>query len=160
MAAAIKPVYLAPIAGTPLSVVGDVYRVLAGGDNTGGAFAPVEARVLPGGGPPPHVHTGKDKAFLVFEGELTLQPGNRRVVAEVGVFVPGSRGLPRAFKNESQRPARLLGFIIPAGFENSLTELATPLAFFDSAPVPATAADIELHAAASRHGTAILPGPR
>jgi hypothetical protein len=42
--------------GPAFSAVGDVYRILATGEQTGGAYVLSEARVLPGGGPPPHVH--------------------------------------------------------------------------------------------------------
>jgi hypothetical protein len=42
--------------GRSLWVVGDRYTIKATGEETGGAFALVEALVPPGGGPPPHIH--------------------------------------------------------------------------------------------------------
>jgi quercetin dioxygenase-like cupin family protein len=158
MISAARPIYLEPQAGVAISVVGDVYRVLAGGEDTGGVFTLLESRVLPGGGPPPHVHAREDEAFFVLEGELTFQLGDRRVVAGAGAFVQGPRGLPHAFKNESQHPARLLVFVTPAGFEKFITEIATPVPSFDSQAVPVTAADIQkLLAVAPRYGIEILP---
>ena len=43
-------------AGESLSVVGDTYRVLLSGAQTGGAFTVIEMWIPPGGGPGPHAH--------------------------------------------------------------------------------------------------------
>jgi mannose-6-phosphate isomerase-like protein (cupin superfamily) len=156
-----KPNCLAPNTGAALSVLGDVYRVLTGGADTGGAYAMLEARIQPGGGPPPPVHAREDEAFFVRKGELAFPLGDHRGVAGAGAFVQGPRGIPHAFKNESQRPARLLVFVTPAGFEKFIAEIAMPLASFDSPPVPATAADFQkLLAVALRYGIEILPPPQ
>ena len=56
--------------GPVFSAVGDVYRMLATGEQTGGAYVLSEARVPPGGGPPPHIHHREDEAFFVLEGEI------------------------------------------------------------------------------------------
>ena len=78
---------LGPGEGPAFSAVGDVYRFLATGEQTGGAYVLSEARVLPGGGPPPHVHRREDEAFFVLEGEITFTLGNRKVVAQPGSFI-------------------------------------------------------------------------
>jgi len=63
-----QPILLKPGEGPAFSAVGDVYRILAGGAETGEAYTLCEARVLPGGGPPPHIHHREDEAFFVLEG--------------------------------------------------------------------------------------------
>ena len=42
--------------GRSFWVVGDLYTILAAGEDTGGAYALIHAVVPPQGGPPPHLH--------------------------------------------------------------------------------------------------------
>jgi quercetin dioxygenase-like cupin family protein len=146
--------------GPAFTAVGDVYRILATGEQTGGAYALSEARVLPGGGPPPHIHHREDEAFFVLEGEITFRLGDRTVVAKPGTFIQGPRGIPHAFKNETNAPARMLIFVTPPGFDQFLAEIAEPVPSFESAPKPVTPADIQkLLAIAPKYGIEILPPP-
>jgi len=142
--------------GPAFSAVGDVYRVLASGEQTGGAYALMEARVPPGGGPPPHLHTRETESFFVLEGEMTFSLGNRKVQATPGAFLQIPRGTVHAFKNEGAAPARMLIQVVPAGFDQFMKEFAHPLPSFDSPPVPVTPADIEkLLAVAPKYGIEI-----
>jgi quercetin dioxygenase-like cupin family protein len=151
-------IHLQPDEGPTFSAVGDVYRILATGAQTGGAYALTEARVLPGGGPPPHIHQREDEAFFVLDGEITFWLGDRRVVARAGSFIQGPRGVSHAFKNESSSPARMLIQVTPPGFEQFLAEFATPVASFDSPPVPVTPEAIQkLLEVAPKYGIEILP---
>lgn len=146
--------------GPTFSAVGDVYRLLATGEQTGGAYALCEARVLPGGGPPPHVHRREDESFFILEGEITFTLDGRKIVARAGTFLQSPRNLPHAFKNESSAPARMLILTTPAGFEKFLAEFAQPVPSFDSPPLPVTGADIQkLLAVAPKYGIEILPPP-
>ena len=146
--------------GPAFSAVGDVYRILATGEQTGGAYALSEARVLPGGGPPPHIHRREDEAFFVLEGEITFMLGDRKVVAKPGAFVQGPRGILHAFKNESHAPARMLILVTPPGFDKFLAEMAHPVPAFESPPTPVTPEDIQkLLAIAPKYGIEILPPP-
>jgi quercetin dioxygenase-like cupin family protein len=116
--------------------------------------------VLPGGGPPPHIHHREDEAFFVLEGQITFLLGDKKVVAKPGTFIQGPRGVPHAFKNEGNAPARMLILVTPPGFEKFMAEFAQPLPSFDSPPVPVTPGDIEkLLAVAPKHGIEILPPP-
>jgi quercetin dioxygenase-like cupin family protein len=160
MSSSAQFIHLQPGEGPAFSAVGDVYRILASGEQTGGAYALSEARVLPGGGPPPHIHHREDEAFFVLEGEITFRLGDRKVVARPGSFIQGPRGVPHAFKNESNLPARMLILVTPPGFEKFMAQFAQPLPSFDTPPVPVTPADLEkLLAVAPRHGIEILPPP-
>ena len=73
--------------GRTIAVVGDVYRFLATGEDTEGKYALWEALVLPGGGPPPHVHSREEEGFYVLDGEVTLYINDQRSVATAGMFV-------------------------------------------------------------------------
>ena len=146
--------------GPAYSAVGDVYRILATGEQTGGAYVLSEARVLPGGGPPPHIHRREDEAFFVLEGEITFILGDTKVMAKPGTFIHGPRGIPHAFKNEGNVPARMLILVTPPGFEKFIAEMAQPVASFESPPTPVTPADIhKLLAVAPNYGIEILPPP-
>ena len=153
-------IHARPGEGAAFSAVGDVYRNLATGAQTGGAYALCEARVLPGGGPPPHVHRREDEAFFILEGAITFTLGERRVVATAGTFVQAPRDLPHAFKNDGAVPARMLIMVTPPGFEQFMAEFAQPVPSFDSPPLPVTPSDIErLVAVAPKYGLEILPPP-
>lgn len=151
-------IQLRPDEGDTFSAVGDVYRILATGAQTGGAYALTEARVLPGGGPPPHIHQREDEAFFVLEGEITFRLGEQCVVARAGSFIQGPRGVPHSFKNETSFPARMLIQVTPPGFEQFLAEFATPVTSFDSPPVAVTPQAIQkLLEVAPKYGIEILP---
>ena len=146
--------------GPTFSAVGDVYRILATGEQTGGVYVLSEARVLPGGGPPPHIHHREDESFVVLEGEITFMLGDKKVVARPGSFIQGPRGIPHAFKNESNAPARMLIQVTPPGFEKFIGEIGQSVTSFDSPPTPVTPADIQkLLAVAPKYGIEILPPP-
>jgi quercetin dioxygenase-like cupin family protein len=147
-----------PGEGPVFSAVGDVYRILATGEQTGGAYALCEARVLPGGGPPPHVHRREDESFFILEGEITFTLDGRKISAKAGSFLQSPRNLPHAFKNESSAPARMLIFTAPSGFEKFMAEFAQRVPSFDSPPLPVTEAEIQkLLAVAPKYGIEILP---
>src|SRR6516162_9232290 len=117
-----------PGAGRTVAVVGDVYRFLATGEDTGGKYALFEAVVPPGGGPPPHVHSKEEEGFYVLEGETTFTVNGERVVATAGTFANMPVGTLHSFKNESSKPTRMLISVAPAGLEQMFFEFGVPLA--------------------------------
>jgi quercetin dioxygenase-like cupin family protein len=150
------PVIRKPAQGRTVAVVGDVYRFLATGEDTDGRYALWEAIVPPGGGPPPHVHSREEEGFYVLEGEITLQVGDKRLVAGPGMFVNMPVGTPHSFKNESSRPARVLISVAPAGLEKMFVEFGVPLAEGSTIALPPTKKEIEkLLAVAPRYGIEI-----
>jgi quercetin dioxygenase-like cupin family protein len=146
--------------GRTVAVVGDVYRFLATGEDTGGKYAMWEAIVPPGGGPPPHVHSREEEGFYILEGEITFQVGDERVVVKAGAFANMPIGTPHSFKNESDRPARMLISVAPAGLEGMFFEFGVPLAEGTTTTSPPTLEEIEkLLAIAHKYGIEIrLPG--
>lgn len=150
-------IHVGPGEGDAFSAVGDIYRVLASGRQTGGVYGLSEIRVSPNNGPPPHIHSREDESFFVLEGELEFQVGDEKITARPGTFIQGPRGIAHTFKNNTQRPARILGFVTPAGFENFFKEFARPVASFDSPAIPASKDEIDkLLAAAPKYGLQIL----
>jgi quercetin dioxygenase-like cupin family protein len=149
-----------PGAGRAVAVVGDVYRFLATGEDTGGRYALWEAVVPPGGGPPPHVHSREEEGFYVLDGEITFTIGDKRLVAGAGTFANLPAGTPHSFKNESGRPARMLISVAPAGLEQMFFEFGVPLPEGSTTALPPTKEEIErLLAVAPKYGIEIkLPG--
>src|SRR3954469_20424644 len=142
--------------GRTVAVVGDVYRFLATGEDTAGKYALWEALVSPGGGPPPHVHSREEEGFYVLEGEITLQVGNKRLVAGPGMFANMPVGTPHSFKNEGSQPARMLISVAPAGLETMFFEFGVPLPEGSTTALPPTKEEIEkLLAVAPRYGIEI-----
>jgi quercetin dioxygenase-like cupin family protein len=145
-----------PGEGRTVAVLGDVYRFLATGEDTNGNYALWEAIVPPGGGPPPHVHSREEEGFYVLEGEITLTVNGKRVMAKAGTFAPMPVDRPHSFKNESNKPAKLLISVAPAGLEKMFFEFGVPLAEGATTALPPTKEEIEkLLAVAPSYGIEI-----
>ena len=142
--------------GRTVALVGDVYRFLATGEDTNGKYALIEALVSPGGGPPPHVHSREDEGFYILEGEITFTINGERVVATAGMFANMPVGTPHSFKNESNKPAKMLTSVAPAGLEKMFMEIGVPLAEGATTALPPTREDVEkLLAIAPKYGIEI-----
>jgi quercetin dioxygenase-like cupin family protein len=154
------PVVRKPAQGRTVAVVGDVYRFLATGEDTNGKYAMWEAIVPPGGGPPQHVHSREEEGFYILEGEITFQISGERVVTTAGMFANMPVGTPHSFKNESDRPARMLISVAPAGLEEMFFEFGVPLAEGATTASPSSMEEVEkLLAIAHKYGIEIrLPG--
>jgi quercetin dioxygenase-like cupin family protein len=155
-----NPTINTPPQGRTIAVVGDVYRFLATGEDTNGKYALWEAIVPPGGGPPPHVHSREEEGFYILEGEITLQVGDKRLVASAGMFANMPVGAPHSFKNESGKLAKMLISVAPAGLERMFFEVGVPLAEGATTALPPTKQEIEkLLAVTPKYGIEIrLPG--
>ncbi|QDV87422.1 quercetin 2,3-dioxygenase [Planctomycetes bacterium TBK1r] len=142
--------------GRRIGIVGDVYRFLATGKETDGKYTTFEAIVPPGSGPPPHIHSREEESFLVLEGEMTFQLGDERFVAGEGTFLNMPVGSLHCFKNESDKTARLLISLAPAGLEEMFFEVGQPLSDeAQSAPPPNEVEIQKLLEAAPRYGVEI-----
>lgn len=122
--------------------------LLAGAEATGGAASfvihPLFPRAL---GALVHTHSREDEWSFVLEGEVGVQLGGETLVARAGDLVLKPRGVPHAFWNPTDRPARLLEVITPGGFEGYFERLAAvlrPGVQPDMAALAAIAADYGL----------------
>jgi len=135
-----------------VGLVGDVYRFVTTGDETGGRYTLLEATVLPGGGPPPHIHRREEETFYVIEGEITFQIGDEKSVCGPGTFVHVPIGNLHGFKNESNQAAKMLITFSPSGLERMFFENGKELNVGEP-PEPTSPEEIEqLLAAAARYG--------
>jgi quercetin dioxygenase-like cupin family protein len=138
-----QPTLQKPTEGRAIAVVGDVYRFLATGEDTDGRYAQWEAIVPPGGGPPPHVHSRENEGFYIIEGEITFRIGEEKVVATAGMFANMPIGVPHSFKNESDRIAKVLITIAPAGLERMFIEIGIPVEAGSTTAPPPSRQEIE-----------------
>ena len=151
-----KPIIRSSQQGRTVSLVGDVYRFLATGEDTNSKYTLIEALVSPGGGPPPHVHSREEEGCYILEGEITFTINGERVVATAGMFANLPVGTPHSFKNETNKPAKMLATVAPAGLEKMFMEIAVPLAEGATTALPPTKEDIEkLLAIAPKYGIEI-----
>jgi quercetin dioxygenase-like cupin family protein len=99
------------------------------GRDTSGAYAIVEHPLQPGAlAGPPHTHERQDELSIVLEGEVGVQIGDVVYTAGPGTYIRKPRCIPHTFWNATDRPARLIEIITPAGFEGYFREAATILA--------------------------------
>lgn len=113
----IAPVVTPAGEGVTWDVVGEKITRLAGGEQTGGAYAVVEETSPPGGGPPLHLHERTDEIFYVLEGAYHVTCGDRAFTAERGTLFIVPRRTPHTLRNAAATPSRVLVTHVPAGFE-------------------------------------------
>ena len=115
----------------------------------------MEAIVPPGGGPPPHVHSREEEGFYILEGEITFQVGEERIVATPGMFANMPIGSLHSFKNATDKTARMIISVAPAGLEEMFMEVGLPIQLGEQ-PAPPSKAEIEkLLAVAPKYGVEI-----
>ena len=98
-------------AGAQWNILGQIYYPKATCD---AAFA-FETNSLPGQFVPVHIHPTQDEFILVQDGILDLKLDGVWVQAKVGDLVRMPRGIPHGYFNKSDKPARALFWVSPAG---------------------------------------------
>jgi quercetin dioxygenase-like cupin family protein len=109
-----------------ISVAGGTYTILVSGKDTGGRYSLIDMLVPPGAGPPPHRHDFEEM-FTILEGEIELIFRGEMHRASAGSTLNIPANAPHAFKNSSDRPARLLCMCTPAGQEEFFMAVGDPI---------------------------------
>ncbi len=138
---------LAPDEGHLVDIGGLGARFMLDAEQTGGGFSFVEHPMAPRTpGSPIHTHSREDEYSYVLQGRVGLLIGDEVLDGTAGDLVLKPRGVPHAFWNATDEPARLLEVISPAGFERYFAESAS---LFSAAGPP----DLDgLAALAERYG--------
>ncbi len=150
----------APQDGETLSVVGDTYRILITGEQTGGAYASIDMLIPPKGGPGPHSHVGFQESFYVIEGEVIVKTLEQTFTATKGSFVNIPKGgVVHDFKNETDQNAHLLCVVVPAGLEESFQAIGKPVAPGDLLPPPVLGPEEQkrMTETAAKYGQIVYP---
>jgi quercetin dioxygenase-like cupin family protein len=119
------PYQRGPAVGQSVWYPGALFTWLARAEDTGGAFALLDAHTRKGMEPPPHTHTHEDEAVVVVEGDVTYRSGQRIMHLAAGQFVYLPRGFEHAFTVNSA-DAHLLILITPGGLETTFDEFSEP----------------------------------
>ena len=115
-------------AGEPLLTGPLGALLLAGSRDTAGGPAFVVHDLAPRAlGSPVHTHTREDEWSFVLDGEVGVEIDGVATVARPGDLVLKPRGIPHAFWNAGDEPARFLEVITPGGFEDYFAALADVL---------------------------------
>jgi quercetin dioxygenase-like cupin family protein len=117
-----KSVVLEPGEGRIVHIPGHPLVLKARSEDTGGAYALVEATIT-GQGPPQHIHRAEEEAFYVLAGEVNVQVGDQTVHGRPGSFVLIPRGTVHTFWNAGTGPAKLLAIVSPPGAEEYLADV-------------------------------------
>lgn len=120
-----------------LAVAGAIYKFLATGEETGGAYTLFETIVPPNDpGPPPHIHKNEDEAFYILKGEFIISIGDEVFRAGPGDFAFLPRGISHSFKSQSGEVSKFLAIVSPSGFEKFFDAVGEPVADDTVLPPP------------------------
>ena len=114
------------------------YSIVIAGSDTAERFSMIDMWIPPGGGPMPHSHACEE-TFYVMEGEVTVFCGETRTIAPTGSAVNIPSWAPHVFHNLSNKPARLMCTVSPAGLDRQFQEIGVPVATRTSPPPPVSA---------------------
>jgi len=105
--------------------MGNVLIKLVEKNDSNGAFSLLEAILVPGNEPPPHVHTREDEHFYVLEGEFDgyVEEDAFNLNAGESIFLP--RFQPHAFVIRFPR-LRVLVLFTPGGLEEAFRKMSSP----------------------------------
>ena len=133
-----------PGEGDAFWMLGGLYEVKAGGDETGGAATIMEMTIPAGSGPPPHTHPGGE-AVYVLEGTLRYHIGDEVIEGGPGSFFYVPEGTLERFEPTSQ--VRIIVIYTPGGIEKFFAEAGEPAQAREVPPPPESPPDIERLAA-------------
>lgn len=112
--------------GEKFMIAGGEYRIVISGKQTSGNYAVIEMTVPPGAGPNPHSHTDFEESFFVLEGELTFVSEAGKYIAKQHSHITIPKGgIVHGFKNKTDRPAKLLCTVTPAGLDDFFREASS-----------------------------------
>jgi mannose-6-phosphate isomerase-like protein (cupin superfamily) len=136
-----------------LYVVGDELQVKISSRDTNGAFAVIEDRCPPQGGPPLHVHFEQDEWWYILEGDFLFQVDGKQFHAGPGDTVFAPRGTKHSFKNVGTSLGHTVVTVVPGGLDEFFEEVSATIPK-DAPPDLAVIAQLFL-----KHGMKMLGPP-
>ncbi len=124
--------------------------VKAAGEETGGAFALLEAAEPPDFGPPLHIHTNAAEAFYVLDGEYLVFVDERTYICPAGSFIFIPEGVRHGFR-VGAKPSQKLNLYTPAAMVGYFDQLSAAITGGNADP-------LRLDEIARRHGMEVI-GP-
>ena len=112
--------------GEQLWFVGTLATIRVPGEAVGGRYALIEFLFPRGASPPRHTHP-QDESYIVLDGQLTVQAGERRFELGPGGTAAVPMGVAHTFRVDSET-ARVLVLSTPAGLERFVRDGSVPAA--------------------------------
>jgi quercetin dioxygenase-like cupin family protein len=123
--------------GSVVSVLGDTYRIVIGGERTNGTYALIDMLIPSKGGPGPHSHATFQEAFYILDGEIKVITKEKTYVGSKGSYVNiPFNGPVHKFTNETDKTAHVLCLTTPAGMEKMFQEIGKPVEADTLLPIP------------------------
>jgi quercetin dioxygenase-like cupin family protein len=119
-----EPSWSGPGEGELRWFLGTLATLKLAGEASDGRFALIEFLFPRHTSPPLHTHP-QDESYVVLEGRLTIQAGERRFELEAGGAAVVPMGVAHTFRVESET-ARVLVLSTPAGLERFVREGSVP----------------------------------
>lgn len=110
-----------------LDWMGELAIIHVTGRETDNRYCMVELYATKEGNPPWHVHHREDKGYYIIEGVVTIRVGQTVYKAKAGDYVHAPAGTPNIYTVDSKDYARIMITFSPAGFENFLRSIGTPV---------------------------------
>jgi mannose-6-phosphate isomerase-like protein (cupin superfamily) len=140
----------APGDGRSIDLGNFAMSLKASGDETGGAFALLEAAEPPEFGPPMHIHHDAGEAFYVLAGEYRVFVDDEEFACPAGSFIFIPAGIRHGFR-VGAAPSRKLNLYTPSAMVGYFDQLSAAIRAGD-------ADDRQLDEIARRHGMEVT-GP-
>jgi quercetin dioxygenase-like cupin family protein len=118
-----NPIQIPSDGGKKVNILGIPMVIRIHGRDTGGVVSVVESHDVPGGGPPPHIHSREDETFQILEGDYEFMVGGKTILAKPGTTLFAPRGVAHTYRYLGQKPGRLMCIITPSGFEGFFEEI-------------------------------------
>ena len=146
--------------GKSVSVVGDTYRIVIGGEQTNGTYALIDMLIPPEGGPGPHSHADVQEAFYIVDGEIEVTTKEKTYTAKKGDYVNiPFNGPVHKFTNKTNEAAHILCFVTPSGMENMFEEIGQPVTAGQFLPKPDMTPEMKekFESIATKYGQKLYP---
>ena len=151
---------VSPQGGHSVSVLGDTYRIIIGGEQTNGAYALIDMLIPPRGGPGPHSHANFQEAFYILDGEIKVITKEKTYDAPKGWYVNiPFNGPVHKFTNKTDKTTHMLCLTTPADMEKMFEEIGKPVAAYTFLPPPQlTPEELKrLQSIAEKYGQKLYP---
>ena len=102
---------------------GERFKIRTSAKDTAGAYTVLEFVADARYGTPMHIHDNEDEHFIVLEGSVRIANGDSILDAPVGTTVTVGKGVPHAWCNLLDVPARVLVVLSPGYVEGLFTEV-------------------------------------
>ena len=122
-------------------------------------FSLVEEEAPHGAMPPLHVHHDHDEAFYVLSGRFSIHLPGTRIDLAPGDAAFAPRGVPHAYRVDSEEGARVLVATTSGGFADFVAEMSVPADAEGYAPAELHPDPADLAAASARNGIELLGPP-